>query len=215
MERPTESLKVKDARAALEHMSRGQQHNAYQNGKLRYAISINKRLHENALEEHEEDREAAIEQFTRRDEDGRLVLRAADGRKVIRTHDGGAIYMDSAETYIQEDDYEQQVVVGGQRMSVAKKKERTLQRVFEDVEAKDEAIEEIDNREVEVKIHVVDEQLLQNHLDPQAPIDESAFMYLFAEYREMMGKGLGGFVREGMDTGDDQARMEEPEREPA
>jgi hypothetical protein len=184
----TDHREVQELEDALAAMRQAKTRNLYDHRKIRMGLSKNIRLHEQALKEPKAELEDVEKEHQQRDEKGRRLFRASDGRLVVETKDGNYIYRDSGDSYITEEDQTTQVQAGGQPMSRAEMKQRSILRLWEDVEAMNEAREAIRERKVEVDVFVLCGNLASVVLDPSVRVEEENFLYLFHDFRQMMGK---------------------------
>lgn len=190
----TDHREVQELDDALAAMRQAKTRNLYDHRKIRMGLSKNIRLHEQTLEEPQAELEDVEKEHQQRDEKGRRLFRASDGRLVVETTDGNYIYQDSGDSYITEADQTTQVQAGGQPMSRAEMKQRTITRLWEDVEAMSEAREAIRAREVEVDVFVLCGTLASTVLDQTVQVAEEDFLYLFHDFRQMVGAEIpGGF----------------------
>jgi len=184
----TDHREVQQLDKALAAMRQAKTRNLYDHRKIRMGLSKNIRLHEQALKEPQAELEDVEKEHQQRDEKGRRLFRASDGRLVVETTNGDYIYQESGDSYITEADQTTQVQAGGQPMSRAEMKQRTITRLWEDVEAMNEAREAIRGREVDVDVFVLCGTLASVVLNPSVQVQEQNFLYLFDDFREMVEK---------------------------
>ncbi len=181
----TDQRDVEELEKALQAMKRAKNRNLYDHRAIRMGLSKNIRLHEQALKEPQAEKEDVEKEYQKRDDVGRRLFRAADGRGVVETADGNYQYAGSGDPYITEEDQTEQVQVAGRQMSRAEMKQRTIRRMWEDVEDKEQALEDINKRTVDVEVHVLCGELASIVLDPSVQAQEEHFLYLFDDYRRM------------------------------
>jgi len=186
----TDQREVEELEKAVQAMRRAKNANLYDHRAIRMGLSKNIRLHEQAIKEAQSEKEDVQKEYQKRDEEGRRLFRASDGRKVVETEEGDYLYAKSGAPYISEEDQTEQVNVAGRQMTRAEMKQRTLRRLWEDVEDKERALEDINEREVDVQVHVLCGELASVVLDPSVQANEESFLYVFDDFREMMGKEI-------------------------
>ncbi|WP_103030035.1 hypothetical protein [Salinibacter altiplanensis] len=210
---PSDNRPVEELESAVEQMKQAKQRNLYDHRSIRFGLAKNIRLHENALDEPQQEKDDARKEYVKRDEKGHRILLGPDGRHVIELEEGEYVYKESAEPYVSEEEREQQIEIQGKQISRARYKQQSLRRAFEDVEALNDKIDEINSRKIGVTIHVLDGGQAERAVRPDVSCNEEEFLYLFHDFREVMGLDLGGF--EPADLGPPD-RVEEPEgQEPA
>jgi len=183
----TDQREVEELQQAVQAMKRAKNANLYDHRAIRMGLSKNIRLHEQAIKEPKAQKEDVQKEYQKRDAKGRRLFRASGGQKVVETEEGDYLYVETGQPYIAEDDQTEQVTVAGRQMSRAEMKQRTLRRVWENVEDKEKTLESINEREVDVEVHVLCGELASIVLDPSVQADEEAFLYLFDDFRGMMG----------------------------
>jgi len=194
---PTDKRPVEELETALQEMRTAKSRNLYDDRRIRFGLAKNIRFHEKSVEEAQDDKDDVQEEYVKRDDQGRRVLMAPDGRHVIELEEGEYVYKENAEPYVSEDDRHQQIRLQGQEVSRAQYKQASLRRAWEDVEAMQDKLDDIGAREVEVAIHVLDGTVAKQAVQPQVDCNEEAFLYLFHDFREMVGLPIGGFEPEG------------------